>query len=98
MSRYPALGEQLGHLSGLAALLTRAQFLAGMDQRLRALLPPELAQVCRLANCRDGELVFLASSAPWASKLRLKSRSLLAEATRASGQQYSRLTVKIARS
>jgi len=68
-----------------------------LDQRLRALLPPKLAAECRLANCRGGQLVFLARTPDWASKLRLSSRQLLHEARVVLGVDELRLTVKVAR-
>ena len=97
MPRYPKLGDTLQELSGLSALVAHAQHLDGLDRRLRAVLPPTLAAECRLANCRDGQLVFLARTPDWASKLRLSSRPLLVEAQKALGLESVRLTVKVAR-
>lgn len=97
MPRYLALGETLQDLPSLAALVTEARRIGALDQRLRAVLPPRLAAECRLANCRDGHLVFLARTPDWASKLRLSSRQLLDEAQKALGSDSLRLTVKVAR-
>ncbi len=97
MPRYPALGETLQELPGLAALVTEARRIGELDQRLRAILPARLAAECRLANCKDGHLVFLARTPDWASKLRLSSRQLLQEAEKALGVDSLRLTVKVAR-
>ncbi|MBK8066428.1 MAG: DUF721 domain-containing protein [Rhodanobacteraceae bacterium] len=97
MPRYPALGETLQDLPGLVALVQQARRIADLDQRLRACLPPRLAAECRLANVRDGNLVFLARTPDWASKLRLSSRQLLHEASLALGVSELRLTVKVAR-
>lgn len=97
MPRYPKLGDTLQELSGLSALVAHAQHLDGLDRRLRAVLPPDLAAECRLANCRDGHLVFLARTPEWASKLRMSSRQLLVEAKTALGSDAVRLTVKVAR-
>lgn len=97
MPRYPALGETLQELPSLAALVTEARRIAELDRRLRATLPPRLAAECRLANCRDGQLVFLARTPDWASKLRLSSRQLLAEARSILAVEELRLTVKVAR-
>lgn len=97
MPRYPALGESLQDLPGLAALVQQARAIGQLDQRLRALLPPKLAAECRLANYRGGHLVFLARTPDWASKLRLSSRQLLHEARVVLGVEELRLTVKVAR-
>jgi hypothetical protein len=97
MSRLPTLGQSLQELPGLAGLITRARELDALDRRLRATLPAALAAECRLANLREDELVFLARSAAWASRLRLSSRRLLAEAREALGRDTLRLTVKVAR-
>ena len=97
MPRYPALGETLQELPALAALVEQARQIEALDRRLRALLPPQLAAECRLANYRDRHLVFLARTPIWASKLRLSSRQLLAEAELALGSDSLRLTVKVAR-
>lgn len=97
MPRYLALGETLQELPSLAALVTEARRIGELDQRLRATLPPRLAAECRLANYREGQLVFLARTPDWASKLRLSSRQLLLEAKMALGVDELRLTVKVAR-
>lgn len=97
MPRYPKLGDTLQELSGLSALVSHAQHLDSLDRRLRAVLPPALAAQCRLANYRDGHLVFLARTPDWASKLRLSSRQLLLEAQKVLGSEVLRLTVKVAR-
>lgn len=97
MSRLPTLGQTLQELPGLAGLIRRARELEALDRRLRATLPAALAAECRLANLREDELVFLARSAAWASRLRLSSRRLLAEARKALGKESLRLTVKVAR-
>ncbi len=97
MARYPALGETLQDMPSLAALVAEARRIGDLDRRLRAVLPPRLAAQCRLANCRDGQLVFLARTPEWASKLRLSSRQLLDEAKLALAVEELRLTVKVAR-
>jgi len=97
MPRFPALGETLQELPSLAALVMEARRIGELDQRLRAILPARLAAECRLANCKDGHLVFLARTPDWASKLRLSSRQLLQEAEKALGVDSLRLTVKVAR-
>jgi|GEM_PF-2367312 len=97
MPCYPALGETLQEIPALASLVNQARQLEALDVRLRALLPPQLAAECRLANYRDQTLIFLARTPIWASKLRLSSRQLLDEAQRALGSEALRLTVKVVR-
>ena len=97
MPSYPALGETLQEIPALAGLVNQARQLDALDGRLRALLPPQLAAECRLANYRDQTLIFLARTPNWASKLRLSSRQILDEAQRALGSEVLRLTVKVAR-
>lgn len=67
-----------------------------LDERLRRLLPETIARECRLADCRNGRLVFLTSSSPWATRLRLHEQTLLAEARIALGERVDRLVVKVA--
>ncbi len=97
MPRYPALADVLQDMPIVASLVEKARLLEVWDQRLRALLPPRLASECQLANVRKGQLVFLAQSPAWASKLRLLSRQLLDEANDNLGLEVQRLTVKVAR-
>jgi len=80
--------------SRLQSLAERVRWLDMLDRHLRQSLPPELASQCRLANVRDGRLVFLIRAAA-ATKLRLHTPTLLA-AARAAGVEASALTVKVA--
>ncbi|MFZ2237149.1 MAG: DUF721 domain-containing protein [Dokdonella sp.] len=80
----------------LDALAKRARMLDVLDERLRRLLPETIARECRLADCRNGRLVFLTSSSPWATRLRLHEQTLLAEARIALGERVDRLVVKVA--
>ena len=70
--------------------------LDALDERLRRLLPGTIARECRLADCRNGRLVFLTSSSPWATRLRLHEQTLLAEARIALDERVDRLVVKVA--
>lgn len=70
--------------------------LDALDERLRRFLPDALARESRLADLRDGRLVFLTSSAAWATRLRLHEATLLAEARIARGDRITRLIVKVA--
>lgn len=89
----PLLAPKEG--SSLDSLIDRARALGALDKRLRQSLPDALAGQCRLANVREGRLVFLASSPLWRNRLRLESVALLAAAAEA-GVPAFELTVKVA--
>jgi hypothetical protein len=80
----------------LDALAVRARALDALDERLRRLLPAATARETRLADVRNGRIVFLASSPTWASRLRLHQAALLAEARTALGGTVERFAVKVA--
>lgn len=80
---------------GLGRLVERARQLEALDQKLRCCLAPPLSQHCRLANIREDRLVFMASSANWASKLRMQTAQLLAAAA-SLGLDVRSVTVKVA--
>lgn len=80
----------------LEALAERARALDALDERLRALMPAALARETRLADVRNGRLVFLASSPAWANRLRLHQATLLAEARTTIGGAVEHFAVKVA--
>ena len=80
----------------LDTLAARARVLDLLDGRLRHHLPATLARECRLADLRNGRLVFIATSSTWATRLRLHQVSLLAEARAATGDTIEHLAVKVA--
>lgn len=80
----------------LDALADRARALDALDGRLRHLLPAAVARETRLADVRNGRIVFLASSPTWASRVRLYQSALLAEARTALGGTVERFAVKVA--
>jgi hypothetical protein len=83
-------------LSGdLRSVVERARMLEALDRRLRQSLPDALAPHVRLANVRDGRLVFLVTSPVWKAKLRLHADALR-DAAVAAGLQPSGMTVKVA--
>ena len=79
----------------LRSLADRAQALDALDRQLRQSLPVELAQRVRLANVRQGRLVFLVRSASLSTALRLHTPELL-RAAREAGVEASALIVKVA--
>lgn len=73
--------------------LQRALQLQALDQQLRPQLPAALAGHCRLANLRDGQLVFLVDAPVWHARLRLAEADILA-AARSFGLQVTRVLVR----
>ncbi|HEX7342488.1 MAG TPA: DciA family protein [Rhodanobacteraceae bacterium] len=65
-----------------------------LDQHLRQALPAAWRDQIRLADIKDGRLVFLAPSSAWASRLRLAQTQILA-AARAGGVPARSLSVKV---
>lgn len=93
----PAAGPRpVAECIALGALADRARALDALDERLRRLLPAATARETRLADVRNGRIVFLASSPTWASRLRLHQAALLAEARTALGGTVERFAVKVA--
>ncbi|MBO9665059.1 MAG: DUF721 domain-containing protein [Dokdonella sp.] len=80
----------------LDTLADRARALDALDEKLRLLLPAAVARETRLADVRNGRIVFLASNPTWASRLRLYQAALLAEARTALGGSVERFAVKVA--
>jgi hypothetical protein len=80
----------------LDAIAKRARVLDELDERLRHLLPPAVARETRLADFRNGRIVFLASSPVWASRIRLHQAALLTAARAALGGTVEHFAVKVA--
>jgi len=82
---------------GLGDIIQHARDMGDLVQMLQKALPAEQAPAISAANIRDdGELVILASSSAWASRLRYETEVLMA-AARASGKSVNRCTVRVAR-
>ncbi|TCS93710.1 hypothetical protein EDC25_12631 [Pseudofulvimonas gallinarii] len=79
----------------IAGLAARAGALADLGARLSRVLPSALSAQVRFADLREGRLVFLASSAAWATRLRY-TQALVLEAARQLGLGASELVVKVA--
>jgi hypothetical protein len=73
--------------------IRRALRLDALDHLLRPHLPPSLAAHARLANLRDGRLVYLVDSPLWHAKLRLAAPELL-QAARSIGLVASDILIK----
>lgn len=78
----------------LGKLAAHAGRLAELDTSLNRVMAPTLAAQVRLANVRDGKLVFLAMSPAWAARLRYAQAGIL-EAAQALGLDVRELQVKV---
>ena len=82
---------------GLGDIVRHARDMGDLVNRMQQALPDEIGCQVLAANIRDdGELVILASSSAWASRLRYEEDTLLA-AARAVGHSVSRCSVRVAR-
>jgi len=79
----------------VASLARKARELDALDRQLRATLPNPMRDQVRLADLRDGRLVFLAPSSAWASRVRLYQTQIL-DAARAMGAMAFAVAVKVA--
>jgi hypothetical protein len=86
----------IAECAALDTLALRARALDALDGRLRHHMSAALARECRLADVRNGRLVFLATSSTWATRVRLHQAALLAEARAAMGDTVEHLVVKVA--
>ena len=82
---------------GLGDVVRRAREMGELAAALDKALPAEAAGSIVSANVRDdGELVVLAASPAWASKLRFEADFLL-EAARAAGAEVQSCSVRVSR-
>jgi hypothetical protein len=88
--------KAVAELVTAGAIADYARALDALDRRLRRQLPEAVAGECRLADVRNGRVVFLASSPAWAARLRLYQTALLREARTALGGAAERFAVKVA--
>lgn len=79
----------------VAGLAARAGKLADLDARLSRVLPPAVSAQVRLANLRGKQLVFLATTPAWATRLR-HLQTLVLEAARQLGLDVRGVIVKVA--
>ena len=79
----------------VAGLAARAGKLADLGTRLNRVLPSALAAQVHLANLRERQLVFFATSPAWATRLRY-SQALVLEAARQLGLDARGVVVKVA--
>ena len=82
---------------GLGEVVRHARDMGDLVQILQDSLPAEQHAAISAANIReDGELVVLAQSSAWASRLRYETEILMA-AARKTGKQVSKCSVRVSR-
>lgn len=69
--------QSVADCSSLGGLFTKAAALGKLDQQLRQHLLPTLAEQVRLGGIHGERIVFVASSAAWASRLRMEQTVIL---------------------
>ena len=83
--------------NGLGELIQHARDMGDLVQILQDSLPAEQRGAISAANIHpDGELVILASSSAWASRMRYEADRLI-QAARDAGKDVSRCSVRVAR-
>lgn len=87
--------QSVADCSSLGDLFTKAAALEKLDQQLRQRLLPTLAGQVRLGGVHGERIVFVASSAAWASRLRMEQAAILRLA-RTLGVSARILIVKVA--
>jgi hypothetical protein len=95
LRKLPATAKAVGDCKPVASLRDRACALAALDLRLRRTLPEPLQDQVRLADLRDGRIVFLAPTPAMAARLRTCRDDLLATA-HVLGAQADTVVVKVA--
>ncbi len=82
---------------GLGEIIRHARNMGDLVQKLQKALPDDQGPAIIAANIRDdGELVILASSSAWASRLRYETEALIS-AARESGNTVRSCTVRVGR-
>ncbi len=89
----PRLAERPGPLK---AVIDHARGLDRFSRRLQRALPPELQGQWRLARLDEAEMVVVAQSSAWATRLRYLARQLQDAIERQAGFRPQRLTVRVA--
>ncbi len=82
---------------GLGEIIQHARDMGELVQSLQMSLSPDQAGSIVAANIRgDGELVVLAASSAWASRLRFETDALI-EAARKTGAEVTSCSVRVSR-
>ncbi len=89
----PRLAQKPGPLK---AVIDQARQLDRLSRRLQRALPEELQGQWRLARLDEGEMVIVAESSAWATRLRYLTPQIQAAAERVTGFRPQRVTVRVA--
>jgi hypothetical protein len=90
----PKIGRFLAAETDLQPVLAKALEIDALSKLCAEFLPPELARLARVANYRDGRLVFLAANGAAAAKLKLLSGGLCETLSR-TGRQVNSVSVRV---
>ncbi len=89
----PRLAQRPGPMR---AMIDHARELERLRRRMRQVLPDALREQWQLARLDEAEMVIVASSGAWATRLRYAARQLQEAAQRAGGPYPAHVTVRIA--
>jgi hypothetical protein len=104
MARHPQSDPSAAQLSeilsdqcsSLGTVLNRARVLLQLQQLLAGSVEPSLASQFQVANIRQNRLILLASSAAWATRLRMASAGLLKTLHQAGFTELRKVDVRVA--
>ncbi len=89
----PRLAQRPGPLH---AVIDHARTLERLNRRIQRALPEEMRGQWQLARLDEAEMVVVAGSSAWATRLRYLSRALQDAAERLAGLRPERVTVRVA--
>jgi len=81
---------------GFGRLLAHARVLNRLDQKLTAMLDPELSTHCQVAEFRDQCLILVCSNAAFATRLRMISQHLLDSFMEGGESGIERIEIRVA--
>lgn len=80
---------------GLSRLMAHARALRALDRQLAALVPDDVAAHVRVAALRSGELLLLADSAAWATRLRMLAANIRQQLSIGSPQAIQKVSIQV---
>jgi hypothetical protein len=90
----PKIDLFLAAEADLQPVFAKAREIDALSKLCADLLPPELARLARVANYKDGKLVFLAANGAAAAKLKLLSGGLCESMSR-TGRKVNSVSVRV---
>lgn len=92
-----SVGELMSYPEGgFGRMLKRARAIERFGRKVSALLDPDLARICQVANVRDGRLIFVCTSSGGATKLRMQAPALLEQLHEVGLGEIEKIAVKVA--